>query len=71
MFFEVRVYKADGRLKKTISQTELHDQHWQAFAKMESAIGLNTPAIKPVPVWVKHKLDLEFPTHLDSNHQSL
>jgi hypothetical protein len=71
MFFEVRVYKADGRLKKTISQTELHDKHWKTFEKMESGIGLNTPAMKPVPVWVKHKLDLEFPSHFELINQSL
>ena len=71
MFFEVRVYKPNGKLKKTISQTQLQNIHWKTFEKMESAINLNTPGMKPVPAWVKHKLDLEFPTHLELNYQKL
>jgi hypothetical protein len=65
MFFEVRVYRPDGKLKKTISRTELSKGHWKQFEKTESQISLNSPGMKPVPAWVKHKLDLEFPTHLE------
>ena len=69
MFFEVRVYKPDGELKKTISRTELSNQYWERFKRTESEINLNNPGIKPVPAWVKHKLDLEFPSKLELDFQ--
>jgi hypothetical protein len=69
MFFEVRVYKADGTLKQKISNTELSNQHWDNFEKIEGEIGLNSFGTKPVPVWVKTKLDLEFPSNLELDHQ--
>jgi len=71
MFFEVRIYRPDGKLKKTISQTQLSKGHWNQFEKTESQISLNSTGMKPVPAWVKQKLDLEFPTHLELNSQSL
>ena len=71
MFFEVRVLKADGTLKQKISSTELSDQHWNKFEKIEGEIGLNTSGTKPVPAWVKAKLDLEFPSNLELGQQSL
>ena len=70
MFFEVRVYKPDGTLKKKISRTELTNIHWGNFEKTESEIGLNTSGTKPVPGWVKAKLDLEFPSNLELGQQS-
>ena len=70
MFYEVRVYKPNGKLKTTISRTELSQNHWKKFEKTESKISLNTPGIKPVPAWVKNKLDLQFPTNLELNAQS-
>ncbi len=70
MFYEVRIYKADGTLKKQISRTELSDKHWENFEKIEGEIGLNTSGTKPVPAWVKAKLDVEFPTNLELDHQS-
>jgi len=70
MFFEVRVYKADGTLKKKISRTELSNKHWETFEKIEGEIGLNTSGTKPVPGWVKAKLDLEYPSHLELDQQS-
>ena len=71
MFFEVRVYKADGTLKQKISRTELINIHWKTFEKIEGEIGLNTSGTKPVPGWVKAKLDLEFPSNLELMQQSL
>ena len=68
MFFEVRVYKADGKLKQKISSTELTHIHWDKFAKVEGEIGLNTSGTKPVPGWVKAKLDLKFPSNLELNY---
>ena len=70
MFFEVRVYKADGTLSKKISRTELSNKHWKSFEKSEEEIGLNSSGTKPVPAWVKAKLDLEFPSNLELGYQS-
>ena len=67
MFCEVRVYKADGTLKNKVSSTELNNRHWQKYEEMEGEIGLNTTGTKPVPGWVKAKLDLEFPSNLEVN----
>ncbi len=71
MFYEVRVYKPDGKLKKRISQTELSEKHWEEFEKVEGEIGLNNSGTKPVPAWVKAKLDLEFPSNVELDYQSL
>lgn len=71
MFYEVRVYQPDGQLKKKISSFELNKKHWQQFEKIESEISLNNPGMKPVPSWVKNKLDLEFPSSHELNIQSL
>ena len=70
MFYEVRVYKSNGKLKKKISQAELTEKHWESFEKVESEIGLNNSGTKPVPAWVKNKLDLEFPSNLELDYQS-
>jgi len=70
MFYEVRVYKANGKLKKKISQTELSNQYWEKFEKVESEIGLNNSGTKPVPAWVKAKLDLEFSSNVELDYQS-
>ena len=67
MFYEVRVYKADGTLKNKVSSTELNNRHWQKYEEMEGEIGLNTTGTKPVPGWVKAKLDLEFTSNLEVN----
>jgi hypothetical protein len=69
MFFEVRVYKPNGKFKKKISSTELSIKHWEKFEKIEEGIGLNNFGIKPVSAWVKAKLDLEFPSNLESDYQ--
>ena len=71
MFYEVRVYKPDGHLKKKITSTELNQKHWNKFEQTESEISLNNPGMKPVPAWVKNKLDLVFPTNKELNHQGL
>ena len=70
MFYEVRVYKTNGKLKKTISQAELSNKHWEKFEKIEGEIGLNSSGTKPVPTWVKAKLDLEFPSNLELDYNS-
>ncbi len=70
MFYEVRVYKPNGTLTKRISSTELSSKHWNNFEKIEEGIGLNSQGTKPVPAWVKTKLDLEFPSNLEPGYQS-
>ena len=70
MFFEVRVFKANGTLKQKISTTELSNKHWNHFEKVEGEIGLNTSGTKPVPAWVKVKLDIQFPSNLELGQQS-
>jgi len=70
MFYEVRVYKANGTLKQRISSTELTDKHWDKFEKTEGEIGLNSSGTKPVPAWVKAKLDMEFPSNLELGYQA-
>ena len=69
MFFEVRVYKPDGTLHKKISRTELSNKHWKNFEKSEEEIGLNNSGTKPVPAWVKVRLDLDFPSNLELGYQ--
>ena len=69
MFHEVRVFKANGTLKRRISSTELTDKHWDKFEKTEGEIGLNSSGTKPVPAWVKAKLDMEFPSNLELGYQ--
>jgi len=71
MFYEVRVYQPDGKLKKKITSSQLHQKHWNEFERTESEISLNNPGMKPVPGWVKQKLDLEFPSNQELNFQSL
>lgn len=70
MFYEVRVYKKNGKLKQTISETELNHKHWETFEKIEGEIGLNSSGTKPVPAWVKAKLDLDYPSNIELNYQS-
>jgi len=70
MFYEVRVYKADGTLKQKISNTDLSNQHWDNFEKTEGEIGLNSFGTKPVPAWVKAKLDIEFPSNLELGYET-
>lgn len=70
MFYEVRVYKANGKLKKKISSSDLSNKYWEKFEKIEDEIGLNNSGTKPVPSWVKAKLDLEFPSNLELDYQN-
>ena len=70
MFYEVRVYKANGTLKNKISQAELSNKHWEKFEKVEGEIGLNKSGTKPVPAWVKAKLDSQFPSTVELDYQS-
>ena len=70
MFYEVRVYKKNGKLKQTISGTELNHKHWEVFEKIEGEIGLNSSGTNPVPTWVKARSDLEFPSNVELGYQS-
>ncbi len=61
MFYEVRIKKADGTVKRIVSEKKLNNMHWEKFKKSEEEIGLVTASKQQVPAWVKQKLDLEYP----------
>lgn len=61
MFYEVRIKKADGTVKKIVSERKLTRIHWDNFQKSEEEIGLVTASKQQVPAWVKQRLDLEYP----------
>jgi len=65
MFYDVRILNKDGSVKKTIPAKKLSEKHWKTFEQMEDGIGLLSTAVKPVPGWVKRKLDLQFPVMYD------
>jgi hypothetical protein len=60
MFHEVRVLNADGTTKEIVSPKKLSLNHWDNFQQMEDRIGLTQTGQKPVPPWVKKKLDVVF-----------
>ena len=60
MFYQVRIKRADGTVKKVISEKKLNNLHWDNFQKSEEEIGLVTASKQQVPAWVKQKLDLEY-----------
>ena len=61
MFYEVRIKRADGSIKKVVSEKKLNTIHWKNFQKSEEEIGLVTASKQQVPTWVKQTLDLEYP----------
>jgi Holliday junction resolvasome RuvABC endonuclease subunit len=60
MFYQVRIKRADGTVKKVVSEKKLNRIHWENFQKSEEEIGLVTASKQQVPTWVKQKLDLEY-----------
>lgn len=60
MFYEVRVFNADGRIKKVITTNELRRTHWDNFRKAEESMSLPNSERVRVPQWIKDTLDLEF-----------
>jgi len=60
MFYQVRIKRADGSVKKVVSEKKLNRMHWENFQKSEEEIGLVTASKQQVPTWVKQKLDLEY-----------
>ena len=60
MFYQVRIKRADGTVKKIVSEKKLNNRHWENFQKSEEEIGLVTASKQQVPTWVKQKLDLEY-----------
>ncbi len=67
MFYEVRVKRPDGTVKKVVSEKKLNKMHWENFWKSEEAIGLVTSSKPQVPTWVKQTLDLVYPDYNDLN----
>ncbi len=60
MFYQVRIKRPDGTVKKIVSEKKLNHRHWKNFQKSEEEIGLVTASKQQVPTWVKQKLDLEY-----------
>lgn len=60
MFYQVRIKRADGTVKRIVSEKKLNRMHWENFQKSEEEIGLVTASKQQVPTWVKQKLDLEY-----------
>ena len=60
MFYQVRIKRADGTVKKVVSEQKLNDMHWDNFQKSEEEIGLVTASKQQVPTWIKQKLDLDY-----------
>jgi len=60
MFYQVRITRPDGTVKKIVSEKKLNSMHWDNFQKSEEEIGLVTASKQQVPAWVKQKLDLEY-----------
>jgi hypothetical protein len=60
MFYQVRIKRPDGTVKKVVSEKKLNRIHWDNFQKSEEEIGLVTASKQQVPTWVKQKLDLEY-----------
>jgi hypothetical protein len=60
MFYQVRIKRPDGTVKKVVSEQKLNRIHWDNFQKSEEEIGLVTASKQQVPTWVKQKLDLEY-----------
>jgi hypothetical protein len=60
MFYQVRIKRPDGTVKKVVSEKKLNRIHWNNFQKSEEEIGLVTASKQQVPTWVKQKLDLEY-----------
>ncbi len=61
MFYQVRIKRPDGTVKKVVSEQKLNRRHWENFQKSEEEIGLVTASKQQVPTWVKQKLDVEYP----------
>ncbi len=61
MFYEVRIKRADGTVKRVVSEKKLNRIHWDNFQKSEEEIGLVTASKQQVPSCIKKKLDLTYP----------
>ncbi|QPJ65203.1 MAG: hypothetical protein G3M78_07295 [Candidatus Nitrohelix vancouverensis] len=66
MFHPVKILKANGKTKQIIPSKSLSEQYWESFQKSENGISLVSNGRPQIPRWMKQKLDLEYPTHMDS-----
>ncbi len=60
MFYEVKIFNAQGKIKRIISAEELSRTHWNMFQTAEENKTLNPSSRQQVPTWVKKKLDMEY-----------
>lgn len=61
MIHEVRIFNPKGQFIKGVSKEELIQRYWEEFQNFESSIGLMPSGTQSVPLWIKKKLDIEFP----------
>ena len=66
MFYDVKIMDAQGKVKKIVSSEEISKAYWKASQFEEANKTLNTSTRKPVPGWVKKKLDAEYTMPRDS-----
>ncbi|PIR01174.1 MAG: hypothetical protein COV66_02895 [Nitrospinae bacterium CG11_big_fil_rev_8_21_14_0_20_45_15] len=66
MFYQVRIFKSDGELEKTIESEELSKKFWDEFYNSENSITLVSNGKTQTPRWVKERLDAEFPVAVES-----
>jgi hypothetical protein len=66
MFYQVRIFKSDGKLEKTIESEDLSAKFWDEFYNSENSITLVSNGKTKTPRWVKERLDVEFPVAVGS-----
>ncbi len=66
MFYQVRIFKSDGEIEKTIKSEELSQKFWDDFYNSENNITLVSNGKTQTPRWVKEHLDLKFPENISS-----
>lgn len=60
MFHQVRVLSPSGKVKAIISKAELSRVYWQKFFQSENSYSMVHSHSRPVPSWVRKRLDMEF-----------
>ena len=60
MFHQVRVLSPSGKVKAIISEAELSRVYWEKFFRSEDSYSMVHSNSRPVPSWVRKRLDMEF-----------
>ncbi len=67
MLHEVRIYTANGKLKKLISKNELSQKHWNDFKDLSNDLTIGRFTRGRIPKAVKDVLSQEFPEFKDDS----